>query len=59
MFCYNQSMFKLVSQFEPSGDQPKAIAQLTEGIRSGMRGQTLLGGECHQGDQPTDSYPRA
>ena len=43
MFCYNQSMFKLVSQFEPSGDQPKAIAQLTEGIRSGMRGQTLLG----------------
>ena len=36
-------MFKLVSQFEPSGDQPKAIAQLTEGIRSGMRGQTLLG----------------
>ena len=43
MFCYNQNMFKLVSQFEPSGDQPKAIAQLTEGIRSGMRGQTLLG----------------
>ncbi|MCR5201228.1 MAG: excinuclease ABC subunit UvrB [Saccharofermentans sp.] len=36
-------MFKLVSQFEPSGDQPKAIAQLTEGIRCGMRGQTLLG----------------
>lgn len=43
MFCYNQSMFKLVSQYEPSGDQPKAIAALTEGIRNGMRGQTLLG----------------
>ncbi len=43
MFCYNQSMFKLVSQYEPSGDQPKAIAQLTEGIKNGMRGQTLLG----------------
>lgn len=43
MFCYNQIMFKLVSQYEPSGDQPKAIAALTEGIRNGMRGQTLLG----------------
>ncbi|MBR1797468.1 MAG: excinuclease ABC subunit UvrB [Clostridiales bacterium] len=36
-------MFKLVSQYEPSGDQPKAIGQLVDGIRSGMRGQTLLG----------------
>lgn len=36
-------MFKLVSQFEPSGDQPKAIRELVDGIRSGMRGQTLLG----------------
>ncbi|MCQ2516552.1 MAG: excinuclease ABC subunit UvrB [Saccharofermentans sp.] len=38
-----QSMFKLVSNYKPSGDQPKAIAQLSEGIRKGMRGQTLLG----------------
>ena len=36
-------MFKLVSQFAPSGDQPKAIASLVEGINKGMRGQTLLG----------------
>ena len=43
MFCYNLYMFKLVSQYKPSGDQPKAIAQLVDGIRNGMRGQTLLG----------------
>ena len=43
MFCYNQNMFKLVSQYEPSGDQPKAIGQLVDGIRKGMKGQTLLG----------------
>ncbi len=43
MFWYNQSMFKLVSQFKPSGDQPKAIGQLVEGVKQGMRGQTLLG----------------
>ena len=36
-------MFKLVSQFRPSGDQPEAIDRLTDGIRSGARGQTLLG----------------
>ena len=29
--------------FEPAGDQPKAIAELSEGIRSGQRHQTLLG----------------
>ena len=33
----------MVSQYEPSGDQPKAIGQLVEGIKNGMRGQTLLG----------------
>ena len=43
MFCYNLYMFKLVSQFTPSGDQPKAISQLVDGINKGMRGQTLLG----------------
>ena len=35
--------FKLVTDFVPKGDQPNAIAKLTEGIRSGMRHQTLLG----------------
>lgn len=35
--------FKLVSEYEPSGDQPKAIKELTDGINKGMRAQTLLG----------------
>src|SRR6266498_4553000 len=36
-------MFELVSPFEPAGDQPQAIAKLTEGVFSGTRHQTLLG----------------
>ena len=35
--------FKVVSDFDPSGDQPKAIAQLSEGVDRGDRFQTLLG----------------
>ncbi|MFM9225216.1 MAG: excinuclease ABC subunit UvrB [Actinomycetota bacterium] len=35
--------FAVVSPFEPAGDQPKAIAQLAEGIEAGERFQTLLG----------------
>jgi excinuclease ABC subunit B len=35
--------FKLVSDYEPKGDQPGAIEQLTQGIRKNMRHQTLLG----------------
>jgi excinuclease ABC subunit B len=35
--------FKLVSDFSPAGDQPKAIAALAEGIERGDRFQTLLG----------------
>ena len=35
--------FKLVSNFQPTGDQPKAIAQLVEGIEDGERAQVLLG----------------
>ena len=35
--------FHVVSEYMPKGDQPKAIAQLAEGIQSGLRGQTLLG----------------
>ncbi|MBU3702167.1 MAG: excinuclease ABC subunit UvrB [Acidimicrobiia bacterium] len=35
--------FRLVSEFQPAGDQPKAIAELTESIGSGNRFQTLLG----------------
>ena len=36
-------MFKLVAPYEPAGDQPQAIAKLTDGIRSGVPHQTLLG----------------
>src|SRR5680860_880638 len=35
--------FKVVSEFKPTGDQPEAIRQLTEGMESGERYQTLLG----------------
>ena len=35
--------FKVVADFEPAGDQPKAIAELAEGIDRGDRFQTLLG----------------
>jgi len=35
--------FHLKSEYKPTGDQPKAIEQLLNGIRSGMREQTLLG----------------
>ena len=37
------NLFKLHSPFEPTGDQPEAIARLTDGLRSGMKYQTLLG----------------
>ena len=35
--------FKLQAPFEPKGDQPQAIKELTEGIKKGYRHQTLLG----------------
>lgn len=35
--------FQVVSDFKPSGDQPSAIAQLTEGLEAGLSHQTLLG----------------
>lgn len=35
--------FELVSEFEPAGDQPRAIKELVEQIKSGQRHQTLLG----------------
>jgi len=36
-------VFELVSDYSPSGDQPKAIEQLLEGIDAGLAHQTLLG----------------
>ncbi|MTA74654.1 MAG: excinuclease ABC subunit B, partial [Actinobacteria bacterium] len=35
--------FKMVSDYQPAGDQPAAIAALAEGINTGQRFQTLLG----------------
>ncbi|MFU0833433.1 MAG: excinuclease ABC subunit UvrB [Oscillospiraceae bacterium] len=35
--------FKLVSKYKPTGDQPKAIQQLVEGLKRGDKEQTLLG----------------
>jgi len=35
--------FQLVSDFQPTGDQPEAIRQLTEGLQNGTPAQTLLG----------------
>ena len=35
--------FKLHSKYQPTGDQPQAIAQLLQGLRNGEREQTLLG----------------
>ena len=36
-------MFELVSDYQPAGDQPQAIAKLTEGVLSGAKHQVLLG----------------
>ncbi|HIF19325.1 MAG TPA: excinuclease ABC subunit UvrB [Gammaproteobacteria bacterium] len=39
----NEEFFKLFSDYNPKGDQPMAINQLSEGLRSGLFKQTLLG----------------
>ena len=36
-------MFKLVSNYKPSGDQPEAIKELVDGINEGKKNQVLLG----------------
>ena len=36
-------MFKLVSDYKPTGDQPQAIEKLSNGIKEGKKFQTLLG----------------
>ncbi|QHE53566.1 excinuclease ABC subunit UvrB [Pontibacillus sp. HMF3514] len=38
-----EKKFDLVSQYQPQGDQPRAIQEITEGIRNGKQHQTLLG----------------
>ncbi len=36
-------VYELTSKYQPTGDQPEAIRQLTEGVMGGVRAQTLLG----------------
>ena len=38
-----KSMFKLQSEYKPTGDQPQAIEYLSNGIKEGKKFQTLLG----------------
>src|SRR5205809_3625622 len=35
--------FKLVSEFKPGGDQPKAIKEMVDNFKAGLKHQTLLG----------------
>jgi excinuclease ABC subunit B len=43
MLLTTEAEFKLTQEYQPHGDQPKAIDQLVEGLESGYRFQTLLG----------------
>jgi len=43
VLTFPNSPYRLHSVFEPAGDQPEAIEQLTAGVRSGLTHQTLLG----------------
>lgn len=36
-------MFELISKYQPSGDQPRAIEKLVQGIKEGKKEQVLLG----------------
>lgn len=38
-----EKLFDLVSEYQPQGDQPKAIKELVEGIKEGKKQQVLLG----------------
>ncbi len=42
--------FDLVSDYQPTGDQPQAIQQLTAGIESGEKEQILVGGDRDRED---------
>ncbi|MBI5140173.1 MAG: excinuclease ABC subunit UvrB [Candidatus Vogelbacteria bacterium] len=43
MGLFNENRFVLSSDFKPAGDQPLAIERLTQGLKSGMTRETLLG----------------
>lgn len=38
-----EKVFQLVSEFQPTGDQPEAIAKLSMGVEAGIKEQVLLG----------------
>ena len=40
---FEDADFKLNSDYEPAGDQPEAIRELTNGLRNGAKNQILLG----------------
>ncbi len=42
-FAVTMKTFDLHSSYQPTGDQPEAIRQLTEGVLNGLPAQTLLG----------------
>ena len=42
--------FKLVAPFQPTGDQPKAIERLSDGLAKGLKHQVLLGATGHRQD---------
>ena len=43
LVTFPNSPYQLFKPFEPSGDQPEAIARLVEGLDDGLAFQTLLG----------------
>ena len=43
MIKKGNKMFKIHSDYQPTGDQPKAIEYLSKGIQEGKKFQTLLG----------------
>ncbi len=43
LFLMSNKIFKMVTQFTPQGDQPRAIRELVEGIKRGLKHQVLLG----------------
>ncbi len=42
-YMKKEGKFKIKSEFEPAGDQPKAISELVDGVKAGLSHQTLLG----------------
>ena len=42
-FLRKKTEFKLKTNIEPKGDQPKAIEELVKGVKNGLKHQVLLG----------------